>query len=1091
MFLLFFLLAFTKVDAQEILNGTYKIESALSSNLVLDVKNGNLASGENVLLGVSDDSDSQKWIVKYLGSDYYSITSFVSNNLSLDVKGGGLTNGTNVQLYSNNSTMSQRWIIKSAGNGYFYIISKRNNLNVDVAGGNATSGTNIQMYKGNGTAAQKFKFVELYNKTIEDGSYIIDSKLSSSSISLVDVADNSVNVILNQTNSNYKQIWNINYIENGYYQLSAQTNDEMFLSIQDNKVKNGANVEVNDKSDLECSNWLIKDNYDGTYSIVSALNNNYYLDITGGKSANGTNIQIYTGNGTNAQKFTFTKVDTSPLEEGIYNISPTSNNNVALALNNVVPVSGGNIELADKNDSNNQKWYVKSITDNIYEIKSLLDDNYVFDVASGSTSNGANIQLYKSNSTVAQQWYIIKLSDGSYRLTGVGSSKCIDITSGKITKGTNIQIYQNNNTISQKFSFTKVTPTNIEQIVDNGDFIFYSAINSNKSLRCNTDVIIYDVEGLTNDIISLEYIKDGYYALKNDNKAFTNSSGKVMMKDYEGSNEQLWYIIKTGEYYTFVSKADGKVLDITSAKTNNGNKLQTYTSNNTAAQKFNLVAVQQNVFETGYYTISFNDKLLGLNTDIAYNGLLPTLQTDKNLNRQTWYIKNVGDNLYEIKYALNPNKVLDVTGGSVANGTKVQMYTSNSSAAQRWHIIMNKDGSYMFVAKGSHSCLTVDSGTLKIYSFDKSKQQSFTVEKTSDIIVGQTIADGYYTVSTVLDENKMLDVTSGIMISGTNVQIYDSNSSIAQIWKFQYLSDGFYKVISALNPKRVLASYGDNVRIETDNGADNQKWYVKNLENNQVSLISASNSLYIDVSGGKTNNGTNVGVYASNDTNSQKFILNSYAGTKTYHGIDVSVHQSSINWTQIANSSIQFAIIRIGYGVYSDQKDKNFESNYTGATNNGIPVGVYTYSYAMNTSDAKKEAELTLQWLDGKELDLPIFYDLEDADNYKKNHGGIPNYTTMTNIAETFCSEIIKNGYKCGIYASKNWLINNMDAEKLAEKYPIWVAHYTGPDDYSNAEWHKTDYNLTSYMFWQFSSLGQVNGISTSVDLDFGYDIFD
>ncbi len=61
-------------------------------------------------------------------------------------------------------------------------------------------------------------------------------------------------------------------------------------------------------------------------------------------------------------------------------------------------------------------------------------------------------------------------------------------------------------------------------------------------------------------------------------------------------------------------------------------------------------------------------------------------------------------------------------------------------------------------------------------------------------------------------------------------------------------------------------------------------------------------------------------------------------------GIDVSVHNGSIDWNRVKNDGIGFAILRAGYGKTAAQKDKKFEDNYNGAKAAGIPVGAYWYS---------------------------------------------------------------------------------------------------------------------------------------------------
>ena len=66
-------------------------------------------------------------------------------------------------------------------------------------------------------------------------------------------------------------------------------------------------------------------------------------------------------------------------------------------------------------------------------------------------------------------------------------------------------------------------------------------------------------------------------------------------------------------------------------------------------------------------------------------------------------------------------------------------------------------------------------------------------------------------------------------------------------------------------------------------------------------------------------------------------------------GVDVSKHQGNIDWAQVAGSGIEFAMIRLGYRGYGNGaivKDEFYDANMTGATTNGIPVGVYFYTQA-------------------------------------------------------------------------------------------------------------------------------------------------
>ena len=59
-------------------------------------------------------------------------------------------------------------------------------------------------------------------------------------------------------------------------------------------------------------------------------------------------------------------------------------------------------------------------------------------------------------------------------------------------------------------------------------------------------------------------------------------------------------------------------------------------------------------------------------------------------------------------------------------------------------------------------------------------------------------------------------------------------------------------------------------------------------------------------------------------------------------GVDVSYHQGEIDWAAVAGDGIDFAMLRIGVRGYSEgivRADEQFEANYAGATENGLPVG--------------------------------------------------------------------------------------------------------------------------------------------------------
>ena len=168
-------------------------------------------------------------------------------------------------------------------------------------------------------------------------------------------------------------------------------------------------------------------------------------------------------------------------------------------------------------------------------------------------------------------------------------------------------------------------------------------------------------------------------------------------------------------------------------------------------------------------------------------------------------------------------------------------------------------------------------------------------------------------------------------------------------------------------------------------------------------------------------------------------------------GIDVSYHNDEINWRAVANAGIEFAICRTGYG--KSGLDDTFQKNVEEAHSVGLKVGAYHYSYALTATDAIKEALFCRKIITnaGVLLDLPVFFDMEDADGYKSRHGFKFSKRNVTNLCKSFLDNINLNA---GIYASFDWLERLIDWQSL--NCPVW-----------NAQWSNNDY-LQGFM-WQFT----------------------
>lgn len=204
-------------------------------------------------------------------------------------------------------------------------------------------------------------------------------------------------------------------------------------------------------------------------------------------------------------------------------------------------------------------------------------------------------------------------------------------------------------------------------------------------------------------------------------------------------------------------------------------------------------------------------------------------------------------------------------------------------------------------------------------------------------------------------------------------------------------------------------------------------------------------------------------------------------------GIDVSHHQTALDWAKVKACGIDFAIIR---GGRDRTLDKMFHAHIKGAMDAGLPVGVYWFSYALNTADAVKEADFCWQTVKGYKLDLPIFFDYEyDSERYSTQKGVTPTKRLRTDIHKAFCERITKLGGKVGIYTNIDYITNRLYWDEL-KQYPLWLAQWPlGASRNIKFEEVKETAVNTSYgkpMIWQIG-YGKVSGIRTGVDLNYGY----
>ena len=450
-------------------------------------------------------------------------------------------------------------------------------------------------------------------------------------------------------------------------------------------------------------------------TAITIPNGNYYInvrfkvassvDIPGGSAADSTAIQLYSGNSSKAQQFTFTRQS-----DGSYEIVNV-NSGKALDVCNGVAENNAIVQQYSRNNSRAQRWFIRDSGAGYY-LQSALG-NWVLDLSGGNTANGAAIRLYAPNGTASQLFVVsssdINIATGvSMIITSAANKKLVtDVTGASTANGARVQLYSSNNTNAQKYRF---------ESIGNGTYKIVN-INSGKML---------DVAGgstangaalqqyTSNNTVAQQWTVRNYGSGKialvsvNANKAVDIPGGNAVQQAQlqlyspNGTVAQQWLVAKApltlrerlnetaakhrqdlpDGTYTFGSKLNTSMkMDVSGASRSNYGNVQIWAGNGTNAQKWKVTHDSN-----GYATLTSvnSGKVLDVNGGVSANGTNVQQYDSNETYAQKWIAVKNSDGSYTFQPALAENIVLDVSGASTSNGANVQLYTANGTNAQKW-----------------------------------------------------------------------------------------------------------------------------------------------------------------------------------------------------------------------------------------------------------------------------------------------------------------------------------------------------------------------------------------------------------------------
>lgn len=390
------------------------------------------------------------------------------------------------------------------------------------------------------------------------------------------------------------------------------------------------------------------------------------------------------------------------------------------------------------------------------------------------------------------------------------SSLVFDVPAASMADGTALQLWSENTSPAQRF----------RMIPDENGYVSVVNVNSGKALdvrngQAEKGAVVqqYEPNGTPAQLWRVVNTNDGSYALfsmLDDSLALSVSSleagqgAGLVLGEYEGNESQkfkLDYVdrpLEDGAYF-FKNVNSGKYLDVSGSSNDSGANVQQFEGNGTWAQVFCLSYDEM----TGYYTI--------LNAFSA--------------------------------------KSLDVAGGSEANGANVGQFQPNGTLAQLWTVKESSDGGYVFLNACGGKALEVDGRSLdnganvQVWEWVDVSSQSWSLERTS------LVEEGVFELKN--QAGGTLDVVGGGTESGSLIQTYSANGTMAQKFYLSDLGNGLYSLESVKSGLKVDVAGGSGplVNIYQDNGTDAQKWRIEPSGNGGLYLRSASSGNVLGTTG--------------------------------------------------------------------------------------------------------------------------------------------------------------------------------------------------------------------------------------------------
>ena len=292
------------------------------------------------------------------------------------------------------------------------------------------------------------------------------------------------------------------------------------------------------------------------------------------------------------------------LPDGWYMIVSGNSTNLVLDINNWNMSNGGNLEVYTKNNTTNQRFYLKYLGNGYYSIQVLHSKKYLH-VASEMDS-GANVHQWDGYDHPNAQWALKPAGNGYYYLQCRSNGSYLDNANASTVPGNNVKSHPFNQSYAQRWAFLSTSDGSDEMRTLSDGWYTVQSGNDNAYVwdvhgggnNDGANLEVHKSHGGDNQTFFLRYLNNGYYAI------MVKSSSKYLHKENAGYKDNVvqwggystgaiqtqWAISSAGNGYYYVRAKAGNYVDNSSGLAKDGNSVITYNWNKTAAQKWKFVS---------------------------------------------------------------------------------------------------------------------------------------------------------------------------------------------------------------------------------------------------------------------------------------------------------------------------------------------------------------------------------------------------------------------------------------------------------------------------------------------------------------------